>query len=408
MRRDTTEHYAQLFDFDCDNPEEVEKCWHSIPILTRANASAGHARLFSKATSDVAGGIGIESVTSGSTGTPLHYRRSKIALVAAQAMAERLFRWWGVNGNKALARITVDRWNVASPPDGAASKGWHSAHPEGPLFSLASSADITTQLNWLAARRADYLTSYANILKELAKAASGATLSFDLIFSLGTVVDVETRERCRFAFGCEIADSYGAGEIGQLAAQCRECGVYHISSEAVLIEVLRPDGSAARPGEIGRVIVTGLYNYAMPLIRYEIGDLAEVGSADAACGRGLPSLRRILGRFRNAFRFRDGTIAFPQTHEFKLWDVLPARQVQIIQLDMDQVEIRWVSDGSGRSVDPAALTEQVRKVLRQPVEVRATRVDTIGRLPSGKFEECIRRVPEEGVPAASERTPNDP
>src|SRR5436305_5091145 len=97
-------------------------------------------------------------------------------------------------------------------------------------------------------------------------------LKFDLLLSFGTVVDEETREICRTHFGAEIVDTYGAEEIGHLAAQCRQCGEYHVSAEAVLLEVLRPDGSLAREGEIGRVVVTSLYNYAMPLIRYELGD----------------------------------------------------------------------------------------------------------------------------------------
>src|SRR5262249_24047775 len=152
-----------------------------------------------------------------------------------------------------------------------------------------------------------YLVTYPHLIKEIALASerTGTNLKFSLVRSLGMALDQETRDICRTVFGCEIADSYGATEAGFLAAECPEGGEYHFGAEVNHLEVLRDDGSAAAPGQVGRVIVTSLYNYAMPLIRYEVGDLAEVGSPSSRCGRGLPLLRRVVGRYRNVFRFRD-------------------------------------------------------------------------------------------------------
>ena len=106
---------------------------------------------------------------------------------------------------------------------------------------------------------------------------------------------MRTRELCRSAFGAEIADTYGAQEAGHIAAQCPDCGDYHLSADASVIEILRDDGSPAAAGETGRVIVTPLHNYAMPLVRYELGDYAEVGTSAPACERTLPTLRRNSG-----------------------------------------------------------------------------------------------------------------
>jgi phenylacetate-coenzyme A ligase PaaK-like adenylate-forming protein len=61
------------------------------------------------------------------------------------------------------------------------------------------------------------------------------------------------------------------------------------------VEVLDEEGRPCAPGETGRVVATSLNNFAMPLIRYETGDTAEVG-APCPCGRGLPVLTRIMGR----------------------------------------------------------------------------------------------------------------
>ena len=69
---------------------------------------------------------------------------------------------------------------------------------------------------------------------------------------------------------------YSAAEAGAIAFQCREHGRYHVQAESVLLEVLRPDGSACAPGETGQVVLTPFHNFAMPLLRYAIDDMASV------------------------------------------------------------------------------------------------------------------------------------
>ena len=148
----------------------------------------------------------------------------------------------------------------------------------------------------------------------------------------------------------------------------------------------------AAPGETGRVVVTPLYNYAMPLIRYELGDIAEVGSHRPRAAAGFPRCAEFLGRTRNLFRFRDGTSLWPVPGAFGLRKLIAFRQVQVVQTDLDHVEIRYVPEDTARPVDLPALTQQIRSVLRQPVDVVVRSVDKIERSPSGKFEECVSLV----------------
>jgi phenylacetate-CoA ligase len=384
--------YRQRLDFDVASPAAIEAAWSSIPILTRVDAAANRERLFAQNVPPQAGRTAA-GTTSGSTATPLHYRRSEIAVFAAQAVVERMMRWWGVDPSKSCARIAYE--DRAKPPDGVSHPGWHSADPQSIQHVLSSEADVPDQIAWLAARKPAYLITYSHVLKELARACqqAGSPLRFDLLFSHGTVVDEEARQSCRAEFGVPVVDSYGAAEIGQLAAECPDCGEYHVSAEAVHVEIVRDDGGLARPGEIGRVVATGLYNFAMPLIRYEIGDLAEAGFENPPCGRRLPSIRRIMGRYRNAFRFRGGRIMFPHTYDLKLWDLLAYRTAQVVQLDFDRIEILWVGEQDPDTIDLDALTTRVRTVLREPVEVMLKKVDAIPRSTSGKFEDFVSRVP---------------
>ncbi len=389
----TTEFYKDRLDFDHGSFETIRRMWAKIPIVTRAEAVSNRDKLRSSVNPPEAGGV-LEGRTSGSTGTPFAFKRSAISVFAAQALTERMFRWWSIDGRKSFAQISEDRSNVAPPPDGRTTYGWHSSFPDGVRHFLSVAADFETQLKWVSARRPAYLGSYAPVLRELAVVARkrGMELKFGNLLSFSTVLDAQTRALCRSVFDAEIADTYGAQEVGHIAAQCPDCSEYHISAEASLVEVLRNDGSNAKTGESGRVVVTPLYNYAMPLIRYELGDLAEVGAAIPSCGRELPTLRRILGRYRNMFRFRDGTTLYPNVASFQLNQFVAFKQWQVVQTDFDHVEIRYVVELPQQTVNLRALTDRVRAVLSQPVDVVLRAVDSIERSPSGKYEDCISLV----------------
>jgi phenylacetate-CoA ligase len=385
--------YRDRLDFDVNSPDETRKWWSQIPILTRREAAEQREKLISASTPLDAGPI-VAKETSGSTGMPLRYRSTAAFSVVNCALTERMFRWWRVDGSKSYAQIAATSREEARLVGGTTRYGWHTARPKGVKYCLSHIFDIGTQLDWLLARKPAYLTSFAAIIKELAITAKrrGVALRIELVFSAAAVLDAETRELSRSVFGAEIADTYGAQEAGHLAAQCPGCGEYHASADATVIEILRDDGSPAAPGEVGRVIVTPFHNYAMPLIRYELGDYAEVGGTGAVCPRKLPRLKRILGRYRNLFTFRDGTRVWPVATGFDLHKYMALKQFQVVQTDFEHIEIRYVPDRDSRPVDLAGLTERVRKVLGQPVEVSVRAVPQIERAATGKFEDCVSLV----------------
>jgi len=389
----TTNYYKDKLAGDFGSAEEVASIWSTIPVLSRAEAVKNRFKLMSRKPRQDMGPVS-EGQTSGATGVPFAYRKNAASDLISTALTERMFRWWSIDGERSFAQIASYGPGEAPPPEGRSTYGWHSSYPKGIKYSLSVKANIDAQLHWLLARQPKYFGTYPPILKELAYAAKtrGVELRFDQLLSFATVLDEETRELCRAVFGAEIADTYGTSEAGHIAAQCRDCGEYHISMEAIIVEVLRADGSPAGAGEIGRVVVTPLYNYAMPLIRYELGDMAEVGSSSPRCGRGLPTLRRILGRYRNLFRFRDGSTIWPVSSAFRLGQFITLKQFQVVQTDFDRVEIRYVPADSPAPVNIPALTERIRTVLRHPVDVVVRDVEQIERASNGKYEECISLV----------------
>ena len=393
--RATTEFYAERFDHSFEAPENFERAWRDIPILTRKEAAKRREELISQSHPAEAGSV-MEGQTSGSTGTPLSFGKSASSAIVDTALTERFFDWWSMDGAASLAYIAYEGADQPASREGQSSVGWHSKDPSGARHFMGIHVDTKTMLDWLMARRPAYLGAYPPVLRELAILAreTGADLSFEQLVSFSAVLDDETRRLCRSVFGAAVADGYGAQEIGHIAAQCPDCGEYHVSAEGCVVEVLRPDGSAAAPGECGHVVVTPLFNFAMPFIRFELGDVAEVGCAEPSCGRGLPTLRRILGRVRNMFRFSDGSVIWPIASAFRLGEYVNHTQYQIVQTDLQHIEIRYVWEGEPQKIDVAGLTQQVCSALKQRVSVAVCRVSEIPRTRTGKYEDCVSLTTE--------------
>lgn len=147
-----------------------------------------------------------------------------------------------------------------------------------------------------ARERPDILLTCPSNAVEIAREAARRGVALPPLHELrlfSEVVDPAARTFLRAAFGAPVTDTYTASDCATCCA-ARHADAYHVQAENVLLEVLDGDGRACAPGQVGRVVISTLHNLAMPLLRCEIGDHAEVG-APCACGRGLPTLTRVLG-----------------------------------------------------------------------------------------------------------------
>jgi phenylacetate-CoA ligase len=207
---------------------------------------------------------------------------------------------------------------------------------------------------------------------------------------LSETVSPALRETTHRILGVPIHDSYTSQEGGVMATQCAE-GRYHVS-ETILLEVVKDDGQACGPGETGRVVVTDLLNFATPLIRYEIGDYAEVG-APCPCGRGLPVIQRFLGRERNLLLLPDGTRHWPMVGFHRWSEAYPVRQFQFEQLDRNTILARLSATGRPDPAQEARLTAIIQSALQHPFTIHYEWHESpLPRGPGGKFEEFFCRA----------------
>ena len=208
-------------------------------------------------------------------------------------------------------------------------------------------------------------------------------------------VDDDLREACHETFGCRIVENYTSGETGYIALQCPQCAKLHVQSEVALVEVIDAEGRACQSGEIGRVVVTPLHNFAMPLLRYEIGDEAEVGEP-CACGRGLPALSRIVGRTQDYFVLRSGERRRVDVNHYRLSAIAAVMEFQVEQSDYDNLELKLVVARPLTTEETAQVDRVVAQISGGLFRTRVTYHDALERTEVGKLRPFVCRAPEAG------------
>lgn len=393
--RQTVPFYRERLDPLFRPDETVDwRRWGEIPILTRQDLLDRPDDLASRAVPKAHGRVS-EACTSGSTGEIVKTMRTSLVLTLWAAITTRYYDWHGIDCTRKLASIRGESLGTADYPEGRRRKGW--ALQDGTVVSLNVTTPIHLQAEWLARERPDYLLSFATNLGALAdfigrSPAYGPRFPLAGIMSCSEMLSDEAREACLRTFGVPVADNYSSEECGYMALQCPEHDVYHEQSEALLLELLDDDEVPAPQGALGRIVATPLYNYAMPLIRYEMRDYAVAGEA-CACGRTAPVLTRIAGRSRNLFRFPGGIVVQPNIKTVNFMTYLRPRQWQVIQTAPLKIEVHLVPGEDPATMDFDGMERYIRELLHADLEVEFKLVDAIPVSPGGKHEDYVCALP---------------
>ncbi len=370
--------------------------FRALPLLTRRDVQLAGVAMHSTAVPPAYGPVG-ETRTSGSTGEPVTVRRTHVDQLLWEANTLRDHHWHQRDfaGTLAVIRSTGQE---AKPPHGAILKSWGvpvaDLYTTGPLVKLDSGADVDTQAHWLLKHNPDYLLTYPSIVRSLLRwfATHGQRPErLREVRTVGETVDLSLREACRDVLGLSIVDGYSSQELGYIGLQCPVSGALHVMSESVLVEILDDNGRPCVPGAVGQVVATGLHNVAMPMLRYALGDYAEVG-APCACGRGLPTISRVLGRVRNLMTLPSGQrVRLALVDQFGAFPMV--RQYQVIQRSIHDMEARLAIDVPLSAEQESQLRAALQSAMGHPFHISFIYFSSgLPRKAGGKFEEFVSRL----------------
>lgn len=370
------------------------EAWHRVPPLTRDDAQSRFEDLKSVELPD-SHGEAAERSTSGTTGKPVtvlvteRTRCAEIALMGRRygwARLDPAFNMVIMSGNRhpllryyeLIPEPWVPFWMRGGNPGGYA-RMHHPMEAEEQLAFLATQGPIY------------FNTQPSNFRRVIHAVRDGRGPRPDIrgLISLGETVTADDRSLAGEVLGCTIHDSYSATDVGTIASQCSH-GNLHVNSEIIRVDAVRADGTPCEPEEPGRLLLTTLINAAMPMVRYEIGDIGALGGA-CGCGLSLPVLTLTVGRERQLFRFGDGTTAMPLFRLEKHMEIFPVLQWQLVQVAPEIVELRFRSGAADDELQFEAITEEIRRSLGRPLDVRFRRSEKDMTGPTGKLEPVIRR-----------------
>lgn len=198
-------------------------------------------------------------------------------------------------------------------------------------------------------------------------------------------------------FGARVFESYGSTEMGPIAHEC-PAGSRHIMADHVYLEIFNGDQPAA-PGELGDIVVTSLFNRAMPLVRCRIGDRGRLSAERCPCGLPHPILGELVGRAADMLMSADGQLIHGSELGRRLQLFLSQAPLgTVAQVLFQQVDPRhWkVLVESAQGFDEP-LAAQLRAIVHETFgsacKVTIERVSLVPREKSGKYRYYRRETP---------------
>lgn len=324
--------------------------------------------------------------TSGSTGIPTHVVYDSPANDFSKAINLRSHMENGLG--------FMSRWAIFGDPHRFPNPSWF--QKVGVLSPQWISAfdPVEEQLDCLQEYKPDVIGGYTSSILLLAQAIKEKgidTINPKAVISTAELLDPSTREYINSAFGIEMVDHFGCVELNRTALECSEHTGYHMDADAVVMEYIS-DGEAAALGERGEIVYTGLYNYAMPLIRYAIEDIGVPSDETCPCGRGLPLMKLVEGRSDSFMQTPDGRVFSPIIWTLIMRKIPGVGQFKAIQKRKDLIKILVIRDQAFTEDTPRQIVHDVQKVMGEGMRVDVEVVEKISKDASGKVRCAVSKV----------------
>lgn len=335
-------------------PEDLPR----LPVITKHELRAANERAMA---SGVRRSRCLPVWTSGTEGEPF-----TIQITRAEAQNRRLVNFRVL---LAMALKPGDRLVVVGP----------TTHRSPTLIERAGvyrtrvvpgDLPLEQQIDRVARFRPTVLWSYPgplhSILHQLGYQLSSLITPRMIITSGGTLLPTVARFLSE-DLGCELFNSYGCMEVGRLAAECPEHRGLHVQDDQVILE---------RGGGEGN-IVTGLNQYAMPLIRYRLGDVCSFSSGDCPCGSPFPRLERVVGRADDMLRLPSGRLISPWKPQSVLAAMGNITQFRFVQDRPDRIVLHLVVEDGWTAENTERVRRRLGEVLGEPIGIEIELTDTM-------------------------------
>ncbi|WLT30233.1 hypothetical protein [Geothrix sp. PMB-07] len=366
-----------------------------FPVINK-NTIKGHYADFK---SDAFPGVHLHSMhTSGSTGTPFEVLQDpeKRRRVQAEVIVFGQRAGYELGDRFVYTRVWTD----------LNRKSWSSALRDNMIpFDISSMEDSRLEtLRTLLKKNKNiksmlgYPSTYGPLAWYLERMGdSPDAFHLETIIAISEKLPTPVRESLRARFGCKVVARYSNQENGILAQQCLDHDEYHLNTASYAFEFLQLDSDLpAMVGEPARMVVTDLFNRAMPMIRYDTGDVV-IRQASSTCGWATETLSDIEGRREDFIYDTQDRLLSPSVPGLYFWRFTQLKQIQFIQEGKGQYRI--MLNGASEHYRDQEFIDLAKGFLGQDAVVFVTHVDEIPMLASGKFKAIMSRYTPTAEPS---------
>jgi phenylacetate-CoA ligase len=293
--------YKRYYDSMGFHPDmlQTESDWDKVPVLKKNMVRQFREEMKDSHVKSKHFGV---ATTGGSTGLPLKVYTDK--RFNNEILGWRAFKWWNISP---AANVGIIHRRV---PTSFFKKLLNRAlwWPTKRIYLNASSMsenEIKTFIFDIRKRQIVWLQGYVGALERVADYILENNIKIDtlkLVWSTSAPLHKNVRTKFEKAFNCRIMNQYGCSEIANIAIQCPHENYLHINYDYVHVDIADNE-TYTKDGEI---LVTCLYNYIFPFIKYQLGDRGMLKKNKCTCGNPLPLLREVKGRVSDAIYTPDG------------------------------------------------------------------------------------------------------
>lgn len=390
---ENTDYYRKQFDNLQIKPDDINTLSElsMFPLLTKDDIRNQKSALVAR---NVSKDQLVPKKTSGSTGVSIEFFVDDESCQWKRAVTISYDRWAGWDIGETIAAV----WTTKDP-----KSNWKSY-----LRNLL--LERYTYLNTLTINENSILEFYKKIKKIQPTLLFGHAHSIYLlacflrsmgladiyprgIISTCMVLHDFERKVIEEVFQCKVTNRYGCEEVSLIACECPIHNGMHLNYDSLIVEFIGADGSPARNGEPGAIIVTDLTNFGMPFIRYKVGDVGIPSSRTCSCGCTYPLIESVEGRTADYIVTPDGKLISGISLDEHFFFHLPTiKQMQIVQVELDSLVLRIVKgeNYTEQTLNDIAtlVTERFGNDMKHFVEI----VDSVQQEASGKYRFCISKV----------------
>jgi phenylacetate-CoA ligase len=382
-------YYKKLNEDIQIDPDDIKSIpdLSSIPILTKDIVRSHFDEMIA---SDIPAYRFIKNSTSGTSGSNFYFYSDSNQHDVKMALEYRRYAWMNVKAFDRELIIWGASWDIKKKTNLKIIKDWLKNKKKVSGYNL-SDREIIELYSILKSYKPMIIKSYPSILTTIVDVFQEKNLHYSpsAIHIGGEILFKIQREKIENFFGCPVYDFYGARDMPEIAQNCDQSHGLHVFMENVIVEVVNEDDMPIEQGE-GDLVITNLHNYAMPFIRYKIGDRARISkNSKCTCGRNLQIIDEVIGRTFDIIRFPNGRRVGGTFWTLCMKSVPGIKNFQIIQETSNDICIYYTQE-KNMPVKFERLRENIHEYSGPKLNIIFNKVDKIEPTNAGKMKFVIK------------------